>query len=261
MAKLQGKIAIITGSASGLGKQHALRFAQEGASLAICDVREDKLMETRQLCEDMGVEVSAQRCDVGDVDDLKSFVAATVDRFGTIDALVNNAHKITEIRPFLEQTIDDLDIELRTSLYASWHMMKLCFPYMKDKPGAGASIINVASKAGIEGTPHYAAYAASKESIRGLSRVVAREWGQHNIRVNTVCPGGWTDNVTGNLESLKKTPGALDWVTDAFKANPFGTIGDPFNDVSPIFVFLASDDSHWITGQNLHADGGAWISA
>jgi len=261
LGRLEGKVAVITGSASGLGKQHALRFAQEGASLAICDIQEERLMETRQLCEEKGVEVMARRCDVGESDDLAAFVEATADRFGTIDVLLNNAHKITEIQPFLKQTVTDLDIELKTSLYATWHMMKLCFPYMKDKEGAGASIINVASKAGIEGTPHYAAYSASKEAIRGLSRVVAREWGQHNIRVNTVCPGGWTDNVTNNLDTLKKTPGALEWVTEAFKDNPFGSIGEPYSDVSPIFVFLASDDSHWITGQNLHADGGAWISA
>jgi len=261
MGKLEGKIAVITGCASGLGKQHALRFAQEGANLAICDVQEEKLMETKKLCEEKGAEVVALRCDVGKYDDLAALVNATADRFGTIDVLLNNAHKITQIRPFLEQEIKDLDIELKTSLYAIWHLMKLCFTYMKDKEGVGTSIINVASKAGIEGTPHYAAYSASKESIRGLSRVVAREWGQHKIRVNTVCPGGWTDNVTNNLPLLKQTPGAEEWVTNAFKENPFGTIGDPFNDVSPIFVFLASDESHWMTGQNVHADGGAWISA
>lgn len=261
MGKLEGKVAVITGCASGLGKQHALRFAEEGANLAICDIQEEKLMVTMKLCEEIGVDVVALRCDVANYDDLTALVKATADRFGTIDVLLNNAHKITEIRPFLEQEIEDLDIELKTSLYATWHMMKLCFPYMKDKEGTGASIINVASKAGIEGTPDYAAYSASKESIRGLSRVVAREWGQHNIRVNTVCPGGWTDNVTNNLDQLKKTPGAEEWVKNEFKNNPFHTIGDPFNDVSPIFVFLASDDSHWMTGQNVHADGGAWISA
>ena len=261
MGKLSGKVAVITGCASGLGKQHALRFADEGANLAICDIQHDRLMETQKLCEQRGANVVALRCDVGSYDDLEAFVKMAAERFGSIDVLLNNAHKITEIRPFLEQEIGDLNIEMQTSLYASWHMMKLCFPYMKDKPNAGASIINVASKAGIEGTPHYAAYAAAKEAIRGMSRVVAREWGQHNIRVNTVCPGGWTDNITNNLQYLKQTPGAEEWVTNAFKENPFGAIGDPYNDVSPIFVFLASDESHWITGQNLHADGGAWISA
>ena len=138
-------------------------------------------------------------------------------------------------------------------------MMKLCFPYMKDKPGAGASIINVASKWGVEGSLWSSAYATAKEAIRGLSRVVAREWGQYNIRVNTVCPAGWTDNVTARIKDQK--PEVQEWVNFAYKDNPFQRIGDPYNDVSPVFVFLASDDSHWITGQTLHADGGGLISA
>jgi len=259
MGKLDEKKVVITGCAGGLGKQHAIRFAHEGASLAICDILEDKLMETKRICEDRGAEVMALRCDVGEYDDLVMFVEKTAERFGTIDVLLNNAHKITKLRPFLEQGIDDLDIELRTSLIATWHMMKLCLPYMRDKPGAGASIINVASKGGVEGTQMHAAYAACKEGIRGLSRVIAREWGQYNIRVNTVCPGGWTDNVTANLQ--KQSTEAQQWAQHAFRDNPFGRIGDPYEDVSPIFVFLASDDSHWITGQNLHADGGAWIGA
>jgi len=259
MGKLEGKIAVITGCAGGLGKQHAIRFAHERASLAICDILEDRLMETKRICEEKGAEVLALRCDVGVYDDLKNFVEKAVERFGTIDVLLNNAHKITPLRPFLEQGVDDLDIELRTSLYATWHMMKLCFPYMRDKPDAGTSIINVASKGGVESTPMHSAYASCKEAIRGLSRVVAREWGQHNIRVNTVCPGGWTDNVTNYLE--RQSPKAQEWAKNAFKDNPFHRIGDPYNDVSPIFVFLASDESHWMTGQNLHADGGAWIGA
>ena len=259
MGKLDGKISVITGCAGGLGKQHAIRFACEGASLAICDILEDKLMETKRLCEEKGADVMALRCDVSKYEDLVTFVEKTAERFGTIDVLLNNAHKITKLRPFLEQGVDDLDIELRTSLIATWHMMKLCLPFMRDKPETGASIINVSSKAGLEGTPMHAAYAASKESIRGLSRVVAREWGQYNIRVNTVCPGGWTDNVTASLHH--QSAEVQDWAKQAFKDNPFQRIGDPYDDVSPVFVFLASDDSRWLTGQNLHADGGAWISA
>jgi NAD(P)-dependent dehydrogenase (short-subunit alcohol dehydrogenase family) len=259
MGKLDGKVVVITGCASGLGKQHAIRFAHEGAKLAICDIQEEKLQETKRLCEAKGAEVVALRCDVGRYDELEAFVAEATENFGTVDVLLNNAHRITDLRPFLNFSVADLDIELHTSLYASWHMMKLCFPHMKDKPGAGASIINTSSKGGIEGTPFHAAYAAAKEAIRGLSRVVAREWGEHNIRVNTVSPGGWTDNVDSQLH--KRSPEVQEWARAAFKDNPFRKIGDPYSDVSPIFVFLASDESHWMTGQNLHADGGAWISA
>lgn len=255
--KLDGKVAVLTGCASGLGKQHALRFAAEGAKLAICDILEDQLEATARQCEGMGAEVIAIPCDVGEYDDLVGLVDRTIERFETIDVLVNNAHKISGVRSFLDQSIDDLDGELRTSLYAVWNLMQLCFPAMSDKPGPGASIINVASSAGVEGTESYASYAAAKEAIRGLSRVVAREWGRHNIRVNTVCPGGWTDNITDTVNN--RGSAAQQWLEREFTRNAFERIGDPHDDVSPVFVFLASDDSHWITGDNLQANGGTWI--
>jgi NAD(P)-dependent dehydrogenase (short-subunit alcohol dehydrogenase family) len=259
MGKLDEKVVLITGCASGLGKQQAIRFAEEGAKLAICSRTEEKLILTKQLCEEKGTEVLAVALDVMDYDSLVHFVEKAVERFGTIDVLVNNAHTITNPAPFLEKSVEDLDIELHSSLYASWHLMKLCFPYLKDKPGAGASIINFASEAAIAGNVAYAAYAATKEAVRGLSRVVAREWGEHNIRVNTLCPSGYTENVSGGLASQSQE--VQGWVKNAFVNNPFKKAGDPYNDVAPIVVFLASDDSHWITGQNIHADGGALINA
>ncbi|MFP7761679.1 SDR family NAD(P)-dependent oxidoreductase [Marisediminicola sp. LYQ85] len=259
MGKLDGKVVLITGCSSGLGKQQALRMADEGAALAICARSEEKLAETRRVCEERGAEVLAMTVDITDYDSLASFVGATAERFGTIDVLVNNAHTITIPAPFLEKTIEHLDIEMRSSVYAYWHLMKLCFAHMRDKPGAGASIINFASEAAIAGDAFYAPYAASKEAVRGLSRVVAREWGVHNIRVNTVCPNGMTENVSEGLATLE--PAVQEHVRKAFVANPFGRAGDAFADVAPVIVFLASDDSHWITGQNLHADGGALISA
>jgi len=259
MGKLDGKVVLITGCSSGLGKQQAIRLAAEGASLAICARNAEKLAETTRLCEEQGAEVLAMTVDIMEYDSLVAFVDATVDRFGTIDVLVNNAHTITIPAPFLEKTIDDLDLEMRSSVYAYWHLMKLCFPHLRDKEGAGASIINFASEAAIAGDEFYAPYAASKEAVRGLSRVVAREWGQYNIRVNTLCPNGLTENASGGLTTL--SPEARAHVQKAFVANPFRRAGNPYDDVAPVVVFLASDDSHWITGQNIHADGGALINA
>lgn len=259
MGKLDEKVILITGCASGLGKQQAIHFAQEGAKLAICSRTEAKLMETKRLCEEKGAEVIAIPLDIMNYDALVNFVEHTVARFGTIDVLVNNAHTITNPAPFLEKTIDDLDVEMRSSVYAYWHLMKLCFPYLKNKTGAGASIINFASEAAIKGLEAFAPYAASKEAVRGLSRVVAREWGQYNIRVNTVCPNGLTDNCSLGFSHLGKE--VQEWAEQAFADNPFKRAGEPFKDVAPIVTFLASDDSHWITGQNIHADGGALINA
>ena len=258
MGKLDGKNVIITGGASGIGKQLAIRCAAEGANVAICSRTESKLLETKRLCEEKGVKVYVQALDIRDYDALVSFVEGTVKAFGTIDALINNAHTITRPAPFMEKTVEDLDTELQSSLYAYWHLMKLCYPYMKDKPGAGASIVNFASEAAVRGDANYAPYAAAKEAVRGLSRVVAREWGEHNIRVNTLCPNGRTDNI-GDLSSLSEP--VRQQVEAAFVANPFKRAGDPYEDVAPAVVFLVSDDSRWITGQNIHADGGVCITA
>jgi len=259
MKKLENKVVLITGCSSGLGKQQAIRMASEGAKLAICSRTESKLLETKKLCEEQGAEVLAMALDIMNYDSLVEFVNATVKKFGTIDVLINNAHTITIPGPFLDKTIEDLDLEMKSSVYSYWHLMKLCYPHMKNKPGAGASIINFASEAAIAGDEFYAPYAASKEAVRGLSRVVAREWGQYNIRVNTICPNGLTEKCSSGLTSL--SPEAREHVQKAFVNNPFNRPGNPYDDVAPIVVFLASDDSHWITGQNIHADGGALINA
>lgn len=259
MGKLDGKVCIITGAASGLGKQEAIRFAEEGAAkLAICSRTASKLEETKRICEEKGAEVLAFPCDVTVPEQREAFIKAVVDRFGTIDVLVNNAHNTTPLLPFMEKTLEDLETEVKCCIYAYFHFCQLCLPYMKDKPGYGASIINFSSKAAREGTIGHSVYATVKAAVGGFTRTLARELGPMNIRVNTVMPGGFTDNCAEGLKD--QAPEIQEWAKVAFKDNPFGRIGDPHDDVAPIVVFLASDDSHWMTGQFLHADGGSWIS-
>ncbi|MGW0436272.1 SDR family NAD(P)-dependent oxidoreductase [Micromonospora sp. NPDC003197] len=258
MGKVDGKVAIVTGAGSGLGKYEAIRLAAEGANVAICDIQEERLQETKQLCEEQGVRVVAVGCDVRSYDSLKAFVDQTVEQFGTIDVLVNNVHRTT-LKPFLDLDIEDFRTELEISVFSAWHMMKLCFPYLKNKPGAGASIINFGSRWGQESPKLSATYSASKEAVRALSRTVAREWGEYNIRVNAICPGGFTDNASASMH--EQHPEMQKFAMEAFKDNAFGRPGDPYNDVAPIVVFLASDDSHWLSGQTINADGGGWIAA
>lgn len=258
MGKLDGKVAIITGCASGLGRQEALRFADEGAKIAICDIQERKLEETRRLCAEKGAEVLSFPCDVRSRESLSEFVAATVERFGTVDVLVNNVH-FTTLKPFIDQDIADFQKEIEVSVFSGWHLMQLCFPYLKDKPGAGASIINFGSRWGMESPALSSTYSPVKEAVRALSRVVAREWGVHNIRVNAVCPGGFTDNAANHMDT--QLPEMQKYAMAAFKDNVFDRLGDPYNDVAPIVVFLASDESHWMSGQTVNADGGGWITA
>lgn len=258
MGKLDGKVCIITGCASGLGKQEAIRFAAEGAKLAICSRTLSKLEETKRLCEEKGAEVLAMAVDVTEADQREAFINAVVEKYGTIDVLVNNAHNTTELLPFLAKTLEDLEIETKCCIYAYFHFCQLAVPYMMGKEGAGASIINFSSKAAREGTPGHSVYATVKAAVGGFTRTLARELGPLNIRVNSIMPGAYTDNCD---EGLKLQPPEIqEWAKTAFKDNPFERVGDPYEDVAPIVVFLASDDSHWMTGQNVHADGGVWIS-
>jgi len=257
MGKLTGKVAVITGCSVGLGKQIALRFAAEGANLAICARSADKLAATARECEAKGVQVLAMPVDLTNVDQLTAFVEAVAAKFGTIDILVNNAVSIAPPHSFLEHTVEQLDLTMHSGFYATWHMMKLCHPYMKGKQDA--SIINFGSSGGDLGMEGFAAYAATKEAIRGLSRVAAREWGKDNIRVNVVSPVALTEHTAEELEYLPEDQKA--YIMGGMAGNPLGRIGDPYEDVAPIVVFLACEESRWITGQNINAEGGGTIHA
>lgn len=256
MGRLDQKAAIITGASGGLGKQTAIRFAQEGANLAICARTESKLMETKKLCEEAGATVMAMTADVSKFEDLKAFVDKTIEEFKTIDILVNNASTISEPHPFIAHTGDDLDEALKSGLYGTWNMMQLCYPYLKE---GGGSVINFGSIGGVNGLEGFAAYAAEKEAIRALSRVAAREWGVDGIRVNCVCPNVVTDRFE---EGIKYSPKEMqEYLIGTMSANAMHRMGRAYEDFTPAILFFASDDSRWVTGQTLHVEGGNWISA
>lgn len=246
--RLDGKVVILTGCSAGLGKQIAVVLAGEGARLAICARRTDKLMETAELCKQQGAEVLALTCDVSKYDDLKNFVDKTVEKYGTVDVLINSANFEADRMEFMQQDIDMLDTALHTGVYAHWHLMKLCYPYLK---GKSSSIINFTSGMYQVGLELYASYAADKGAIRALSMVVAREWGVEGIRVNTISPVAITDTILGKL-----APEYSEWVKDMMSHNSMGRIGDPAGDIAPVVIFLATDESRWITGQNINVDGG-----
>lgn len=251
MGKLDGKVAIITGCSMGLGKQIAKRFVEEGAKISICARSAGKLEATAKECEALGGEVFYRPTDLTVLEDMEKFVQETVDRFGTIDILVNNAISIWPPHPFLDYTEDELMTTFNSGYLATWRMMKLCYPYLK---GKDSSVINFGSSGGELGMDGYAAYASTKEAIRALSRVAAREWGKDGIRVNTCSPSSITDHVEAELVNLPED--MKNYVLEGFKANPLCRIGQPYEDVTPAVVFLASDDSRWVTGQNLNVEGG-----
>ncbi|MGC9380726.1 SDR family NAD(P)-dependent oxidoreductase [Streptomyces sp. MH13] len=242
---LEGKSAIVTGGASGIGGAITKLFVARGARVVVVDLQEEA---GEALAREMGESVVFLRGDVSDRTVADRAVATAAERFGKLDVLVNNA-SVSRQKPFEEQTDDDWNLAMNTSLYATRNFMLAALPELK-KAGS-ATVINFGSGAGLDGQPNQASYAATKEAIRGLSRVVANEWAPLNIRVNVVCPMAMTAGVAQWAEARPEQ-----YAQSAAKV-PLGRFGDPDRDVAPIVAFLASDDAQYMTGQTIMADGGA----
>ncbi|OZB97601.1 SDR family NAD(P)-dependent oxidoreductase [Paenibacillus sp. XY044] len=244
--KLQGKVGIITGSASGIGRGMALAMAKEGAHIAIVDVNEEKgketLAEISQYTEGM-----LFIKDISKQESAHEIVADVVKRFGKLDILVNNAH-VSRQAAFMETTQELFDLSFGTGFYPTVHFMQAAYPELKKTQG---KVINFASGAGIDGQVTQTSYAAAKEAIRGVSRVAANEWGPEGINVNLISP-------------IALTPGVEQWRENApelyeamLNKIPLRRLGDPEQDIGRVAVFLASSDADYITGQTFMVDGGS----
>ncbi|MGW1429403.1 SDR family NAD(P)-dependent oxidoreductase [Streptomyces sp. NPDC001108] len=242
---LQGKVAVVTGGASGIGGAVTRLFVARGARVVVVDLQAEA---GEALVRELGGDVAFLRGDVSDRAVADRAVATAVERFGKLDVLVNNA-SVSRQKPFEEQTDDDWDLAMDTGLYATRNFMLAALPELKR--AGGASVVNFGSGAGLDGQPNQASYAAAKEAIRGLSRVVANEWAPYDIRVNVVCPMALTAGVARWAEARPEQ-----YAQSAAKV-PLGRFGDPDRDVAPVVAFLASDDAQYMTGQTLMADGGA----
>lgn len=248
MKRLEGKTAIITGGSKGIGFGIATAFAKQGANLTITGRGKEALQAAKEKLESAyGAKVVALACDGSDEDKVKAVVADTVEAYGTIDILVNNASASKSGVMFEDHTTEDFDLAIYSGLYATFFFMREAFPYLKENKG---SVINFASGAGLSGLAGQASYAAAKEGIRGLSRVAAREWGPYEIRVNVVCPLAMSD---GLAQWKEEYPEAYE---DNVKDVPLGRFGDPEKDIASLVSFLASDEASYITGQTINADGG-----
>lgn len=240
---LQDKVVIVTGGASGIGGAVSHLLTRRGAKVVAVDLNEDA---GAALVEGVGEVVRFLAGDVSDPAVAERAVQTAVETYGSLTSLVNNAHASRQA-PFVDLTEDDWALSYGTGLRATRQFMRAAYPQLRQR---GGSVVNFGSGAGLEGQPTQAAYGSAKEAIRGLSRVVANEWAADQIRVNVVCP-------------IALTPGVIGW-RDAFPAMyedvvakiPLGRFGDPEGDVAPIVAFLVSDDSQYMTGQTLMADGG-----
>jgi 2-hydroxycyclohexanecarboxyl-CoA dehydrogenase len=189
----------------------------------------------------------AIRCDVADRPDVDAMVSATVERFGRLDIVVNNAQAYAPNRPLTEVTPDDVAICWSSGPLASLQCMQAAFPHMRER---GGSIVNFGSATGVEGAEYFGAYAMAKEGIRGVTRVAAREWGRFGIRVNVLCPFGESPSTEDFNEQHPRAAEAI------LRRTPLGRIGEAENDIGRAVAALVSDDFSYLTGATLMLDGG-----
>jgi len=246
--KLKGKVAIITGGARGLGKAYALRLAEEGAQIVISDILD--AIKVKQDIEERGGEAFALYTDVSNEESTKEMAQRTIERFGKIDILINNAAIFASLgkKPFYEISSEEWDQVLEINLKGTFLCCKAVYPHMK-KQGKG-KIINVSSSTFFAGVPYFIHYVASKGGIIALTRALAREVGDDGICVNAISPGlTISDAVRGNPMYPE---GYLKVVASGrcFKRDELP------EDLTGSIVFLASDDSDFITGQTILVDGG-----
>jgi len=248
MGKLEGKVALITGAGQGIGQGIALALAKEGAVIAVAGRTESKLHTTCGLLADIGARGEAVVCDVSKKDDITAAVGRTVELFGGIDILVNNANDCKP-GPLLSVLDEDFERSFATGPLATLRMMQASYPHMNSR--GGGVIINMVTSAAVRwDASNYGAYGSIKEGMRSLTRAAACEWGKDNIRVLNVAPHA-------------KTP-ALQWWMDknpeeaaAFVAGiPLGRVGDPETDIGRAVVFLVSEDAGYLTGATIPLDGG-----
>ncbi|MBR6547347.1 MAG: SDR family oxidoreductase [Bacteroidales bacterium] len=251
MKRLEENVTIITGGGKGIGYGLAQAFAEAGSNLVITGRTLSRLESAKERLEaEYGVKVLPIVADGADESAIKDVVAQTIDTFGKINTLVNNAQVSKSGLPLIEHTKEDLDLSIHSGLYAAFFYMRECHPYLKESKG---SVINFASGAGLFGKLGQSSYAAAKEGIRGLSRVAAAEWGPDGIRVNVICPLAMTESL---MEWKENYP---DLFAKTIQGIPLGRFADPKDDIGRVAVFLASEDAHYITGETITLQGGSGL--
>lgn len=249
--KLKDRVAIITGAAQGIGAAFAVGFAREGARIVVGDISDGTQTVTK--VEQAGSSGLYVRTDVSDEASCLALAKAAVDHFGRIDVLINNAAIFGSIvlKPFIEISSEEYKRVIEVNTSGAFHCIKAVFPYMKER---GGQIINISSASILEGIPGMPHYVASKGAVMALTRCMARELGDFNIRVNTIAPGFTHSEGGDQFDRNKALPlPPLDELQLAGRA--LKRPGRP-EDLVGVALFLATEDSAFITGQMIVHDGG-----
>jgi NAD(P)-dependent dehydrogenase (short-subunit alcohol dehydrogenase family) len=234
-----------------VGRGIAVHLAKGGAHVVVAEWKPDLLDAAVAEIEALGATALGVRCNVMERDEIDAMVATTVDRFGRVDALVNNAQTFRPLAPIADVTEDDVDVFHRSGVKGTLWAMQAVHPHMAAQ-GWGR-IVNFASSMGITGGRGFAAYNASKEAVRALTRTAAREWAADGIVVNAIAPAA----ADHHGEAAMQSEGYRIFVENC----PMGRQGDPELDIGPLAWFLCSDACRYLTGHTFMADGGAFMWA
>lgn len=264
MARLTGKVALVTGAARGQGRNHAIRLAREGADVIAVDVPGtyrgmdyamatlDDLSTAEAAVKDEGRRVVARAVDIRDADALQAAVADGVAELGRLDIVVANAG-VCALKAWDEVTPQIWQEVVETNLTGTWNTIVAAAPHLIK--GGGGSIICIGSTSALKGTPFFAPYAAAKHGVVGIARVMANELARHSIRVNTVHPAGVRTVLTAGLKRLDDLI-AADPALGPIFTNALPTQWVEPDDVSSALIYLASDESRYVTGTDLRVDAG-----
>ncbi len=246
--KLKGKVALLTGGDSGIGKSAAVHFAREGADVAIVYLKEDRdAKDAQRAIEKEGRECLLIKGDVRDQNFCRDAVERTVDRFGNLNVVVNNAAVQFPEESFADIRTANLHRTFETNIYAYFYIAQAALPHLKK----GDAIINTTSVTAYRGSPHLIDYASTKGAIVAFTRSLSGQLAEKGIRVNAVAPGPiWTPLIPATFDREK--------LKDFGKQVPMGRPGQP-SELGPAYVFLACQDSSYMTGQVLHINGGEII--
>ena len=245
--QLNEKVALVTGAGAGIGEGIARRFADEGAKVVVAELDSASGQAVAEAIG--GIFVGT---DVSDRAQVENAVQTTLSEFGAIDIVVNNAWGGGSIGRVEKKTDDQLAHGIAVGYYGPYWAMRAAFPHMKER-GWGR-IINMCSLNGVNAHMGTLEYNAAKEALRALTRTAAREWAPTGVTVNAICPAAKSQAFFRAIGDYPE----LEAMADA--ANPMGRMGQPYDDIAPVAVFLASDGSRYLTGNTLFVDGGSHIN-
>ena len=250
--RMENKVAIVTGGASGIGRATCYRLLQEGARVVVADRNRAGAEETRELMEGNDDNSAVSIVDVSRAGQVERMVEETVSRFGRLDVLVNGAAMLIRTPPLVEVDEVDWDLTMDTNLKGLFYCCKYAIPAMLAN-GSG-SIVNIASMSGVRGIAYSVPYAVSKAGVIHLTKVAAAQYTHQGVRVNCIAPGGV------DTPQMRGSTASAETFQERNVEHPMGRVGRP-EEIANIIIWLASDEASYVSGSTYIIDGGAWAVA